>query len=186
MGFAGAGRLLTQVHGNSHPQFDLWDVKTGQLLQHVTVEEAHGTPDVHDAWSISPGNRFLAVFLSRDMYLIDLNSGKVAARLAIPDARFSGPAHGVAFSPDGTRLAFYVSNSLSADASHRVQPRMLVWDLSNGKLIFSKAITLPLEFDESSRRSPYFNTPLQWVPDQKAWLLFGRLVVDIACGTVVY
>ena len=187
IGFAGAGRLLTQVYGNSHrPQFHLWDVKTGQLLQNVTVEEVHGTPDVHDSWCISPGNRFFAVFLSPDMYLIDLSSGKLAARLAIPDARFSGLTHGVAFSPDGTRLAFYVSNSLSADASHRVQPRMLVWDLSNGKLIFSKAITLPLEFDESSRRSPYFNTPLQWFPDQKAWLLFGRLVVDIASGTVVY
>ena len=186
MGFAGPGRLLTHMHGSPHAQFDLWDVKSGQLLQHVTVEEAHGTPDVHDAWSISPGNRFLAVYLSQDMYLIDLNSGKVAARLAIPDARFSGPAHGVAFSPDGTRLAFYVSNSLSADASHRVQPRMLMWDLSNGKLIFSKAITIPLEFDESSRRSPLFDTPLQWFPDQKAWLLFGRLVVDIASGTVVY
>jgi WD40 repeat protein len=107
----------------------VWDLATGARLSAVPLR---GAPLVDLAWS--PDGSRLAVPGSGAppglITVLDALTGKPLAALEEPLS--GGPsgfaAHGVAFSPDGRRVAGYLSA-----AAPGVEPLVKVWDAASGK-----------------------------------------------------
>ncbi len=128
-----------------------WDVATGRVLlrldgkqERVWYSSAAFAPDGRRLAAISTGPRDSAGTLSSRVLVWDLESGKEERRLDIP---WAGSDSGLAFSPDGTRLAGAVG--WPTDESPTVKVR--VWDAATGAVIMAR------EFPFASRTMPAFS-----------------------------
>src|SRR5262245_27136697 len=163
------GRVLAAERDNGWPRVvQLWDVATGRAL--ATLDRA-GQPFV-----FAPDGRTLAAgHLGEEgdpikLKLWDVASGRELARFG--DAAFARPG-GMAFSPDGRRLA---AGLRWAGGIPGPRPKdVTIWDLPAGKV----AVTLPIE-------APTYEVPfwsdqpgLEFSPD-------GRFLVARTAGTVLF
>jgi WD40 repeat protein len=116
----GAG-LVAALSGPSW-QLTVWDGRTGRRLA------AHVAPPDIDRLSFSPGGAILAAIdVRQNIYLIDRTSG--AIRRIDSEAIRHPPVTGVAFSPDGTRLA----TALLIRSEEGNPSPIALWDTATGR-----------------------------------------------------
>ncbi len=155
-----------------------WDVATGRVLlrrdgkqERVWFSGAAFAPDGRRLAAISTGPRDSAGTLTSRVLVWDLESGKEERRLDIP---WAGSDSGLAFSPDGTRLAGAVG--WPTDESPTVKVR--VWDAATGAVIMAR------EFPFASRAMPAFSADgsLLAVAVGEWWGSSEVKVLDISSG----
>src|SRR5205823_120712 len=81
---------------------------------------------------------------------------------------------GMTFSNDGKELAAVFQSS--------GYPRILCWDMSNGKLVADHRLK-----DDTLKRAA--NDPgraVEWFPDREAWLVFGQSIIDRQTGQRIW
>jgi len=81
-------RLLTKTSGTAR----IWAIDSARVIRDVKLDNAAGTV-------MSPDGRLLATAEFAGLRLLDIGTGDVVARFAIPN-----PVRALAFSPDGRRL----------------------------------------------------------------------------------
>ncbi len=123
-GFNGAafspdGRRLATADENA--TIGVFDVETGQRLQTL---RGHEKPVFAVAFH-PDGRRLASTSADRTVKVWDLAAGQATHTHAGSAGIFLGGAYGVAFSPDGCRLAAGQAQSLK------------VWDVASGQLVFS-------------------------------------------------
>ena len=135
------------------------------------IAAAAFAPDGRRLAAISTGPRDSAGTLASRVLVWDLESGKEERRLDIP---WAGSDSGLAFSPDGTRLAGAVG--WPTDESPTVKVR--VWDAATGAVIMAR------EFPFASRAIPAFSADgsLLAVAVGEWWGSSEVKVLDISSG----
>jgi predicted Zn finger-like uncharacterized protein len=177
--FAGKDRLLTAKHDGDFPfpeqktTYQVWDVKTGQELTHFDVDLVFDPKWV----SISPGGRYLAMEDTAGghyyMLFYDLTTGKLAAKFQLQTKQDRwGQASGIAFSRDGKEVAL-----LWRYGDKPTWARLFCWDMASGRKVLDIKIphahpAIDLHWGNGGPRS------IQWLPDNKGWLISERLVFD--------
>jgi WD40 repeat protein len=184
--FAGKDRLLTMKHkglfvlAETDSTYQVWDLKTGGELTQFTIPLVFS----HKWGAISPGGRYLAMEQTAEGYHIvfwDLTTGKLAGQFDFQGQKDPwGQASGLAFTPDGEKLAMVWILGKKPDCFCR----LLSWDVSTHKLLHDHRIgyeisSMPSVWSAGGAKS------LQWVPDGSGWLLVGHLLVDAESGAVV-
>ncbi len=114
--FPGGDRLLSVSNDGS---LRVWDVATGKPLRQYKVEKCRGEA------ALSPDGHLVAASADRTVVVLDLKEGEVkpdrVRELEQADGDFIG---GLAFSPDGRRLA-----SANYDSS------TILWDVQTGRVV---------------------------------------------------
>jgi RNA polymerase sigma factor (sigma-70 family) len=130
---AADGKSIITVRGGKY--INNWDAASGKRLVSFQLPGIAEPND--DVWSLAPNGRFLAIADKMDGKLTvwDVSTRKVISRLVIEKAEFISD---IAFSPDGEYLAAdgRVGRQWSTKRSGNEQI-LRVWELSNGKEIFS-------------------------------------------------
>lgn len=113
-----------------------------------------------------------------DYKVLDLATGTLAGRFTLPrqgslaSRRTLGLLDGIAFSPDGTKLAVLKSS--------RTHSSIDVLDVPTGK--FGIPTLVPALPEATSYEGPR----LEWLPDQSGWILDGSHMLDLATQRVVW
>ena len=169
-------RLLT-IHDEKGPGdywATTWDAEEGKTLAQVPLEFSHHY--YSSALAVSPGSKFLAMpdFLGRHLGIWRLADGKLVGTFDAVDK--GGSAERLAFSPDGTRLA-WINDVVGSDATGKDgHYRVIVLDVITGRA------TLDVRFRPALVTSVVRPRSIEWSPDQK-WLLCGHEdVLDAATG----
>jgi WD40 repeat protein len=151
---AGA-EVVAAVSGPSW-RLTVWDGRTGKRLA------AHAVPPDIDRLSFSPGGAMLAAIdVRQNVYLIDRTSG--ATRPIVPETIPHPLVTGVAFSPDGTRLATgFLRRSEAGDPSP-----VSLWDTATGR----RLTTFPGRGEVPGR--------LFFTPDGRSLLISSRSSVRL-------
>ena len=145
--FVGAGRVA--VLGNSG-RLTVFDGATAAPAYSLQTA-ARSTP------AVSPDGVYLAFATDKEVGLLDLAAGKVAALQGVPPAAF-GQGVGLAFSPSGRRLA-------------RVTPgAIMVYDAATGKP--AKDVAVPPGVASFGKAPPA-------MPTEDAVLIDGTTVIDL-------
>jgi hypothetical protein len=112
----------------------------------------------------------------------DLDTGKLVGTLEVQkkDETWGRPV-ALAFSPDGTELAFLWWRKGAPEQ----WGQLLCWDVKTGKKVLEHNIGHnPKQIDSLwSHGGP---RTLQWLPDNSGWLLFNHLLLDRKSGAVVW
>lgn len=127
-------------------------------------------------WSISPGGRYLALpgYLSweNDIRFYDLTTGKTAASI-----KLAGYNHvryvAVSFSKDGKKLAILMEGPWNSWVQ--------IWDVLAGRLTASYTIDTDLS-DEVKGDSKYQGPSIDWFPEGRYVLLYGKGIFDTETG----
>ncbi len=130
------GKSIVAVRGGKY--VTIWDTATGKRRQSFQLPGVSEPND--DVWSLAPDGRFVATAdrMAGKLTLWDALSGKAIRRLIIEKADFISD---LAFSLDGERLAAdgRIGGQFSPRRSGNEQI-LCVWQLSNGKEIFSTKV----------------------------------------------
>jgi WD40 repeat protein len=180
-------RILTMKHeGYSplpemHSVYQVWDVRTGKQL----VEFSYDLVFLWRWGTLSPGRKYLVMEHTdnREGYHIvawDLTTGKPAGRFSFQGKKDPwGQARGLAFSPDGQKLAMLWRLARTPGC----WGRLLCWDVKTHRKIADHPIGY--EFPSLDTVSVWGGTvTIQWLPDGSGWLLFHHLLVDYRSGAV--
>jgi WD40 repeat protein len=187
--FVADNRLLTAKHrGESvipetHTDYQVWDVATGKK----TAE--FGFDLVLDwRWAaLSPGRKYLVLEHTdndRGYHILawDLTTGASAGAFEFQGRKEPwGQARGLAFTPDGEKLAMLWRLARSPDC----WAKMLVWEVKTGKKLYER--TIPRDGGYMDTISVHGGPlVLQWLPDPRdGWLLIDHLIVDVETGVTV-
>jgi WD40 repeat protein len=183
--FPKPGQLLVIEFGNTQ-QAVVWNIDSGQS---AVSSPLWGLEDQPGLFALSPGGRFLAVAakdqgeLPDVIRFIDLSTGEVAAEI-VPGGRggrVPPQVSALAFSPDGQEFAVLAGLPDSANLL-AVAPTLLIWNLTTGQETDRVVIETGGRGQITTMITP---EPLQWFPDQKAFLVMQQLVSDRATGKLL-
>jgi WD40 repeat protein len=162
----------------------VWDVETGKEVCRFAVgpnlEENAGMV------SVSPGGRFLALPTNEDgksnrIALYDLKNGKLAGEVFVGrHSRLPALMQAVAISPDGKELAAIASSPDPVNQGN-LNPILVIWNLATGR----EKERVVIERGNRGQLIVQGTEPLQWFPDQKAFLVDQRMVVNRADGKLL-
>lgn len=185
--FTQPDRLLAVCTDTGREQAMVWEVSTGKELRRFKLPENLETSA--GQLSVSPGGRLLAIpegdtqaIGPNHLGLYDLTAGRklrdlwASNRPTPPGVRFQA----VSFSPDGKELAAIVQLPDRVNAGS-TNATLVVWDFTTGKRVTQVAM-------ERGNRGGLLlsgTEPLQWFPDQQAFLVNQQFVVNRADGKVL-
>lgn len=165
LAFAAPTRLLVGVM--QQREIQVFDIEDGEKLCSVSLDVSTQQKQL----ALSHGGTYVAIPHGSEgaVRFYDLRNGALAGTLTVPAAveNVTG-MNGTCFSHDGTEFAA-LATALQAHA-------IVCWSVADGK----PKQTIRLEQDSSLAISgaAYDGSPLEFIPDQKGWLLYGRGVVD--------
>jgi hypothetical protein len=163
LAFDPSGRMYALNNEGGKRVVQGWDVRTRRQVSSTPLESDLNT------FAISANARLLATVRAGHLHVYDLLEGKLAGHRPIEVGfRQVGP---VAFSPDGKRLLAAVAPAGTG------APRVLVWELADGKMDASFQLASVGPGDLS-------NLELQWLPDGEGFLCNGQLI-DRASGKTI-
>lgn len=127
-------------------------------------------------WSLSPGGRYLAIpgrkSFTYDLTFYDLTNGQASGRIT-----FTGLRHlqytACGFSPDGRQLAVLAEGPWNT--------WIQIWSLSEGQITASYTRDAQLS-DAVEGHKNYQGPAVEWFPDNRRILLFGKGVFDTSTG----
>jgi WD40 repeat protein len=166
--FVDPQRLLVVIDEKFQNHAEIYSVADGSRIRRFSIERAVGKRATREAIAVSPGGNQLAVLIGTTLMLHDLNSGELIGRSRVSDARDKGPSgwSGLAFSPDGTRLA--------AVARWFADRRIVCWDVESGEPLVDRNAECP-----DPRYRPENNAKhLVWLPDCTAFVVEGKELID--------
>ena len=178
--FAGPGELLTYTFGNPSGKFvhhlRIWDVQTGKSLRQFDLTQ---NLSGDDHYQITPGRRYLASLMSRQVEFFDLTNGSKAGALTPPSKTEAGEnvsPESFRFSPDGSEVAV-LSDSFNASV-------IRTFDMATGDAKLTH--DLPSFKFGLQHASSYKGPSLDYATDASAFLLFGSALVDHESGLVLW
>jgi hypothetical protein len=181
LAFVGPTQFLIQwQHGQSYAM-EWLDVKTGQHLPRGSGM-LPALPDRNlGGYAISPDGKLVAMPTRADvgqMVLFDPTRGAVVGR-RLPindiDPRYPNQPAGVAFSPDGKKLAVLFERNGNG--------LLLCWDIPSGKLIAEYTYPGGYGFTAQGRHA-HAGRAIEWIGND-AWLLWGQGIFDTATGRLL-
>lgn len=149
----------------------LWNLQTGQKIREVPFPASKGDERLlTDSLAVSPGGRFAAVMLGKQLGVVDLTTGEPAGAATLPVLPSS--CEGAAFSPDGAELAILVS----AGSGHR----LFIVDFASGRI--------QVDHDYRGRLQHYFydGPVLDWLPDKSGLVYEGHVLLERKTGEEVW
>ncbi|MFG0297290.1 MAG: hypothetical protein ACF8PG_15390, partial [Maioricimonas sp. JB045] len=160
--FAAGNRLLFE----DQDILQVWTVPGFEL--EATIDLPHWRVD--DAWSLSPGGRYLLVVdrsgFKQNLNFYDVTTGQLAGQIETENrGSFVGTAH----TTDGKRLA-----SLNDGYFGGV---LLIWDLTTGTVEKEIPIAERL-WKQIDPHDKYQGPAVEWFPDGRHLLIYGRGVFD--------
>ncbi len=176
LAFAAPSRLL--IGEANEQRMSVWDTKKVKKLCEFPLPAGADENTI----ALSPGGNYVAVAArgGASIQIHDVRNGAVAGTLAMPDsdaaAGMRASPHSVAFSLDGTEIAALFSEGSTSG--------LALWSITDGSLIKSHRFSQSLNLIVGG--VGYEGPSLQFLPDGKGWLLFGRMVVDRQLGEVVW
>lgn len=127
-------------------------------------------------WSVSPGGRYLALPSNynsvEQVQFYDLTTGEAAANL-FPSGQISSRFLATSFSKDGTKLAVLIDGYRDT--------KIEIWDIASGRISasFTKDAALSSAVNGDSK---YQGPSVDWFPDGRRILLYGKGVFDTETG----
>ena len=158
--------------GSAVHRLAIVDLTTGKRTRDIVLPEGVQSEKV----AISPGSRFAAIDHGHKegLGLYDLSRGAAAGRIPPGEYTDSGSgSSGLRFSPDGSQLGV-IGHSGG-------QTTVVVIDLATGKAKKAAAVQGTIS-SLSYSNSP----PLQWLDDDRGWLLGGNVLLDSESGKAVW
>src|SRR5262245_61640995 len=160
----GAAHQLVSLH---EQDFDLsvltlWNLQTGDKVREIGFPAGSGENRLQpESLAISPGGKYAALVMGRQLGVFDLTTGQPAGNAVLPVVPSS--CEGTAFSPDGKELALVVS----AGSGHR----LFIVDFSSGRL--------DVDQDYRGDLLPYFDDGqvLDWLPDKSGLVWGGHILL---------
>ena len=162
----------------------VWDVETGKevcrFVPGTNLDETSGMV------SVSPGGRFLALPTDENgkanrIALFDLKSGQLAGEVFVGrHSRIPALMKAVSISPDGKELAA-IASSLDPVNQGNLNPILVIWNMATGR----EKERVVIERGNRGQLTLQGTEPLQWFPDQKAFLIDQRMVVNRADGKLL-
>ncbi len=184
--FVGPHRLVTVHNGDRETLLTTWDVRTG---------EQHGQFVVHDEYlstderciAPSPGGKLLAMLCNTTIKIVDPAAGKILGERSLEYLAkreyislfgraidlSSIETAGIAFSPDGTRLAAV----LKAGGSGMV----VCLDARSGGVVFERLLESTTNW-HSGRNDEEHENRLDWTPDGLGIQVAGSVLLDANTG----
>jgi hypothetical protein len=188
--FVWDNHLITLKHKGEFVDFEVecayqvWDLKTGAEVTHFSYDLRF----IPRWGTFTPGRHYMVMEHTRgkgEFHIVfwDLRTGQQAG-----DLRFQGKddpwgqASGIAFTPDGEKMA-------------------LLWRLANGQDRWLRLYCFDVKSGKKLRDVPRIDSKalrgehpwikggtfsIQWLPDGSGLLLFGYLLVDYESGAVVW
>jgi hypothetical protein len=173
--FAGTERLIA---AGDKDELLVWRMPDGQPERAIELPKMSASPVA----GLTPGGRFLALATGdkkeRFVRVFNLATGATAGEIKL---EFHGErlpeCRAVTFSPDGVELAIlYVSAEETSLAVVRV---------ASGKVVARIPIDETLQpAGRGAIARP--SRALEWFPDRKRWLVYGRGIVERAQGKIVW
>lgn len=178
--FTQPDRLLALCTDTGKERGMVWEISTGKELQFFRLPSDMETNA--GQVGVSPGGRLLAipegdqrVIGSNHLGLYDLTTGKklrdfwASNRPTPPGVMFKA----VSFSPDGKELAAIVQLPHPVNSGATL-PNIVIWDFATGKRLTKTVI------ERGNRGGLILSCvdPLQWFPDQQAFLINQQFVVN--------
>lgn len=166
--FAAPDRLV--VGDSSDHKISVWDTKTQRKLHDITIPHSVSPKQI----TMTRGGHYLAISPRGDdpIQFFDLRNGALAGTLTMPAIETGSPlrptVESIAFSLDG--------NELAAAYSAGTTSGIAIWGVVDGKNIRNHSFDRPLYFLYSG--SGYAGPALQYLPEDRGWLLYGRAVID--------
>jgi hypothetical protein len=181
MGIRGDNLIVHWRRGNDCG-IEVDDVRTGHRLRQFDLPPH---VDTEGAIALSPDGKLIAVATTFDdanrheaqLQLIDIAGIKQLRRFAIASLDPHQPVDptGIAFSPDGDRVALlfeHAGNALIAG-----------WKVNETRQYYEHLFPGSSFHEEGAL--PFTGQPILWLPDGNAWLLYGHAVVDNESGRVI-
>ncbi len=174
LAFAAGNRLVFE----DEDQLQIWSVPDLVLENYMPIEGWR-----HDAASsITPGGRYLAVSVDAAwegiISFYDLTSGEDAGDIYL---EHKGECQGTAFSEDGKYFAVMQDGFWGKGVS--------IFDVQTGEIIVEKQYAEEERLTDISEtissHDRYHGPPLQWFPDGRYLLLYGRGVFDIRAAEII-
>lgn len=162
--------------------FKVWELPSGKLVQHVTADDKFNPSYGH---CFSPGGRYLAVdgqFLDKRIDIFDLMSGQVVGSITPDGKPRVNELEALGISSDGARLAaIYGIDVYGPEA--RKYSRMLIWDISTGKVLSDFEIEPRLK----EQLDPVYEShTLQSLPGGNYWLAHSLGVINADVEQLVF
>lgn len=163
----------------------VWDVATGKETARFPLRAA--LEQNAGMVSVSPGGRFLALPMNEDnktnrIVFFDLMKGELAGEVWAGGRHSQRPAiiKAIAISPDGKEIAAVASYPDPVNIGN-MNPCVTIWSLSTGREL-SRVI---IERGNRGQLALQGTEPLQWFPDQQAFLIDQRMVVNRSDGKLI-
>jgi hypothetical protein len=174
--FADPDHLVSLRHDGAQRIAQVWDLKTGRptlALWSPGGFEARGV-------ALSPSGKYLAIFDKGKIAVEELANGIAAVQtLVLPKQRGAFPIGclNLAYSDDGRQLGGLFNEPFTGW-------RILCWELQGGKLVVDHP--LPENLGKDVRGAFFYKgPPLEWLPDNSGWMLYGQARVDYKTGRTV-
>lgn len=173
--FAGPDRVIASLDRTK--AFAIWDLKSGERIADFS---STSLPSGWYRYCVSPGGHYVAFPENNVVKILDTRNAVVAGQLQPPPGSREGEILQVAnvnFSPDGQELAIHGSDGGGS--------AIIVWNLATGEIASDLRFEKPL-IKSVDHAGGYGGRALQWFPDRKAWLVFGRGIVDRELGKLIW
>lgn len=175
LAFPSAKRMVGSGEGDN---LSIWSIPSGDPERDLQLPAWHQK----ESLAFSPGGNYLAVVADdnheRLVQFFSLETGMRVGVLPAP-----APEHGhldcqgLAFSPDGEELA-----GLFGAWDHSY---LIVWELKDGSRVVEHEFQPQLK--DKCKVDPWFKgRTLEWFPDKKRWLAYGKAIIDRQVGGPVW
>ncbi len=172
--FAGQDRLVASMPNEKG--FVMWNALSGERLAKI---DAYPTP-MKDRYVISAGGSYLAFAKDTDRVdIFDTRNGVLAGDLRIDvGERWSSQIGAMAFSRDGEEFAVLLGR--------RENSHFLCWSMSTGELVAQHKLNDQFDLRSPASSSPARMIGIEWLPDERGWLVLGGAIVDRKRGGPIW